>query len=284
MALLAFFAFSVCDVAIKAAGDGTISVFEIGLIVNIFAVPALLLTRHPNERWREFWKMERPVIVHARAACGVIASMCSIYAFTTIPLTQAYALIFLSPIFVTTLSALFLKEVVGIWRWSAVILGFIGVLMVLRPTVQPIELGHLGALGTGFAMSISIILLRGAGERVKRTSLLGMLLVYLFVFNLLGMLIDGINRPTWLQMVLLIAAGFSFAVGQFAYLMAARRGKANQIAPVHYSQLLWAVIFGAMFFAEYPDGMSLLGMAVIAGSGLLTLVRETILQRLRERF
>lgn len=280
LALLAYFAFSICDVAIKAVGGAELSVFEIGLIVNICAAAVLLFTRHPHEKWRDFWKMDKSLIVHARAICGVVASICSIYAFTTIPLTQAYALIFLSPIFVTTLSAIFLKEPVGIWRWSAVLLGFLGVLLVLRPSVQPIELGHLCAIGTGFTMSISIIILRGAGNRVKRTSMLGMLLLYLFIFNLGGMLIRGAHVPSAWQLMFLVVAGVSFALGQWTYLMAARQGNANQIAPLHYSQLIWAGIFGAWFFAEYPDKTSLLGMAVIAASGLVTLLREAVLQRL----
>lgn len=283
LALAAYFLFSVCDASIKAAGGGSLSVFEIGFIVNMAAAAVLLTTRHPGERWRDFWITGRPLAIHARAFFGLVGSLCAIYAFTTIPLAQAYALIFLSPIFVTILSGLVLKETIGLWRWSAVALGFLGVLLVLRPGMQALQPGHLAAMLGGISTGFSVIILRQIGTEAKRTSILGMLLLYLLCLNGIVALVIGIRLPTPTQFLHLLMAGAAYGLGQWALIMAARRGNASQIVPMQYSQLIWAVTFGAAFFAEYPDGIAIAGLAVVGSSGLLTLVRELILQRRQHR-
>ncbi|MCC2611193.1 DMT family transporter [Neorhizobium petrolearium] len=275
LALIAYAAFSVTDASVKAAGRH-LSIFETAFVVNIFAAASLLVTRHPNERWRDFWRTTYPLSVHGRAMCGVVASLCGVYAFTTIPLAQAYALVFLAPLFVTIMSALVLKEQVGIWRWSAVIIGFCGVLLVVKPGIQPFDAGHLAALGTGLGTGTAVIILRRVGGKVKTTSVLGTLIVYLLALNAVAMLIRGIHVPTAKEFALLGLAGVCYGLGQWAFVMAARYGNANQITPMHYSQLAWAVVFGVLIFGEYPDSVALLGICVIASAGLLTVIRERI--------
>ena len=141
-ALLAYAGFSFADASVKALGEH-LSIFEIGFFLNVFAGLILVMIPHPDERWYDFWRMERPFAVQGRAICGVAASLLGIYAFTSIPLTDAYALIFLAPLFVTILSVLVLKEKVGMWRWSGVVLGFAGVLLVVKPGFRDLQWGHL---------------------------------------------------------------------------------------------------------------------------------------------
>lgn len=275
LALLAYAAFSITDASVKGAG-GQLTIFEIAFIVNVFAGLALLITRHPNEKWRDFWRTPYPLAVHGRAICGVVASLCGVYAFTTIPLAHAYALVFLSPLFVTIMSALVLKEYVGPWRWSAVVIGFIGVLLVVKPGYLPFELGHLAAIGTGLGTGTAIIILRRVGGKVKTTSMLGTLILYLLAINAVAMMFRGITVPTWRELALLALAGVCYGLGQWAFVLAARYGNANQIAPMHYSQLAWAVVFGILLFGEYPDALALVGIVVIASAGLLTIIRERL--------
>ena len=115
LALLAYASFSWGDAAIKAIG-GELSVFEIGFFSTLFAGFFIVFTRPRDERWREFWKMERPLAVQARALSGIAAGMLGIYAFTTIPLAEVYSLIFMSPLFVTILSILVLGEMAAMVR------------------------------------------------------------------------------------------------------------------------------------------------------------------------
>ena len=281
LALLAYVLFSCTDALVKATGRAHLSVFEISFVINVVAFGVLLATRHEGERWRDFLRTDHTRAVHGRAICGVISGLAAIYAFTSIPMAEAYSIIFLSPAFVTILSALVLKERIGIVRWSSVALGFAGVLMVLRPGAQNLAWGHLGALATGLAMSGSIIILRGAGRGAKSTSILGTLLLYLLVVSGTMMVVKGVALPTGRELGLLAMAGMAYGLGQWAFLMAPRFGTASQMAPVHYVQLVCAVLFGAVFFSEYPDAMTLAGVGVIAASGLVTLARERRAARLR---
>ncbi|MBN9071689.1 MAG: DMT family transporter [Rhizobiales bacterium] len=275
LALVAYAVYAWGDGFIKSAG-GALSVFEIGFFNVLFAGIFLLFLKPGGERWHGFWRMGRPWAVHARAVSGLAAGICSVYAFTTIPLAETYALIFLAPIFVTLLSVVLLRESVGPWRWFAVAMGFAGVLLVVRPGFRTLELGHLAALAVAFLAACTIILMRSLAEE-KQTTMLGMLIAYGLVFNgLAAAATSSFQLPGWRLMLFLMAAGLCTAGGHRLQLLATRRSPANLIAPTHYSQILWAVVIGAAFFGEYPDWISLVGMAVVAASGLLTLVRERI--------
>ena len=102
LALLAYAAFAWGDASIKALG-GRLSIFEIGFYSSLSASAFLLLSRPREERWLSFWRMRRPWLVQARALTGIAAGILGVYVFTTIPLAEAYALIFLAPLFVLSL-------------------------------------------------------------------------------------------------------------------------------------------------------------------------------------
>jgi len=198
----------------------------------------------------------------------------SVYAFTHIPLAEVYALIFLAPLLVTVLSTVILKEKVGPWRWLAVVAGFAGVMLVVRPGFRDLNLGHLAAFVVAFLAATSVILMRSLAQQEKRTSMLGVLVGYGLLFNGVGAATTSFALPNAMQFVWLALAGAFTAGGQLMQLLAAKYAPANRIAPTHYSQIVWAVILGALFFQEYPDWLSLVGLAVVGGSGLLTMVRE----------
>ncbi|KQZ92770.1 DMT family transporter [Rhizobium sp. Root564] len=274
LGLLAYASFSWGDATIKSLGH-QVSVFEIGFFSILSSAAIIFFTKPREERWREFWRMSRPFAVHARAISGLLAGILGIYAFTTLPLAEAYALIFLSPLFVTILSAVVLKEDIGLWRWSAVFAGIVGVFLVVRPGFKALELGHLAAVGVALLAAMTIVILRSLAGREKRTSIMGVLLVYGLTFN--GILaIPHFHVPTLHQVGAFIIIGICTAVGQITLLTATKIAPASQIAPSHYSQILWAVGIGAFFFAEYPDTLAVFGLIVIASAGLLTMMREKI--------
>lgn len=182
LGLFAYATFSLGDATIKSLGS-QISVFEIGFFSILFSGIFIFFSKPREERWREFWRMSRPFAVHGRAISGLFAGILGIYAFTTIPLAEAYALIFLSPLFVTVLSAVVLKEDIGPWRWAAVLAGIVGVLLVVRPGFKALELGHVAAIGVAFLAAMTIVLLRSLAGKEKRTSIMGVLLVYGLTFN-----------------------------------------------------------------------------------------------------
>jgi drug/metabolite transporter (DMT)-like permease len=274
LALLGYAIYSWGDGMIKSLG-GHLSVFEIGFFNILFAAVFLLAFKPQGETWGGFWHARRPWLVHARAISGLLSGVLSIYAFTTIPLAEAYALIFLAPLFVTVLSVIALKEQVGPWRWAAVIVGFAGILLVVRPGFRELQLGHMAAFCVAFLAAVTITLMRSLADE-KQTTMLGVLVCYTLIVNGLAALATGFAAPDWKILAILFLAGACTAGGNRLQLMAARIGPINLIAPTHYSQMLWAVVIGALFFAEYPDWISIMGLAIVAGSGLLTLVRERI--------
>ena len=275
LALLAYASFSLGDAVIKAMG-GHLGTFEIAFYITLFSGFFLYFTKPREERWRDFWRTRRPLATQARGLSGVLASILGVYAFTTIPFAETYALIFLAPLFVTILSMVFLKEQVGAWRWFAVIAGFAGVMLVVQPGFRVLEPGHLAALSVAFLAAITVVLLRSLAATEKRTTLMGYLIVNGLVINGTLMFATAEALPTLPQAAWLLLGGAFAAGGQFALLAATRTAPANQIASTHYSQIVWAVVLGALFFSEYPDMLSIVGLAVLAGAGLLTVVRERI--------
>ncbi|CDX26447.1 conserved membrane hypothetical protein [Mesorhizobium sp. ORS 3324] len=275
LALIAYASYSCSDAVIKSLG-GQFTVFEIGFFTTLFAGCFLFFTCPAGERWRDFWRTRRPWAVQARAWAGIASGVLSVYAFTTIPLAEVYALIFLAPLFVTILSTVVLKEKVGPWRWLAVVAGFAGVMLVVRPGFRELHLGHLAAFAIAFLAATSVILMRSLAQQEKRTTMLGVLIGYGLVFNGLGAAATSFTVPDGKQLVWLIMAGAFTACGQLLQLLAAKYAPANRIAPTHYSQIVWAVVLGSLFFREYPDLLTLAGLAVLGASGLLTMVREEV--------
>ncbi|PBB80492.1 EamA family transporter [Mesorhizobium sp. WSM3879] len=275
LALVAYASYSWSDAVIKSLG-GQFTVFEIGFFVTLFAGCFLFFTRPADERWRDFWRTSRPWAVQARAWAGIASGVLSVYAFTTIPLAEVYALIFLAPLFVTILSTLILKEKVGPWRWLAVVAGFAGVMLVVRPGFRELHLGHLTAFAIAFLAATSVILMRSLAQQEKRTTMLGVLVGYGLLFNGLGVAATSFTLPDGKQLIWLVMAGAFTAGGQLLQLLAAKYAPANRIAPTHYSQIVWAVVLGSLFFREDPDLLTLAGLAVLGASGLLTMVREEV--------
>ncbi|MFK0386704.1 DMT family transporter [Agrobacterium sp. NPDC090273] len=274
LGLFAYASFSWGDATIKSLGS-QIGVFQIGFFSILFSGIFIYFSRPRDERWRDFWRMSRPFAVHGRAISGLFAGILGIYAFTTIPLAEAYALIFLSPLFVTVLSAVVLKEDIGPWRWAAVLAGIVGVMLVVRPGFKALELGHVAAIGVAFLAAMTIVLLRSLAGKEKRTSIMGVLLTYGLVFNGVASVPEFV-APNLHQILAFAFIGLCTATGQITLLVATRIAPASQIAPSHYSQILWAVAIGATFFHEYPDATAILGLGVIAASGLLTMIREKV--------
>ena len=233
-----------------------------------------VLQRPDGERWRDFWRTKSALGGAGSRLGRHCSGVLSVYAFTTIPLAEVYALVFLAPLFVTILSTLILKEKVGPWRWLAVVAGFVGVMLVVRPGFRELHLGHLAAFAIAFLAAASIILMRSLAAEEKRTTMLGVLIGYGLLFNGIGAATTSFSLPDARQLAWLVLAGAFTAGGQLLQLLAVKYAPANRIAPTHYSQIVWAVILGALFFQEYPDSLSLVGLAVVGGSGLLTMVRE----------
>jgi drug/metabolite transporter (DMT)-like permease len=271
-ALLAYASYSTGDMLIKAVGRGT-DIFVIGFFVTLFAAIPVILARPRGESLADIFRPNFPALLLIRGVSAVAASTCAIFAFTRLPLAEAYALIFLVPAAVTVLSVAMLRETVGWRRWLAVAVGFAGVLVVVRPGFREIGVAHLAGLGVAVFAGFNIVVIRRLVDSEKRIALLGTMTGMLLLFNFV-MMLPGFRMPAPEILGKLAAAGVFSGLGLVLFVRASAFAPANLIAPTQYSQIGWAVIFGAAFFAEFPDAVTYAGLGLVAASGLMTLMRE----------
>lgn len=268
IALAAYASFAFGDAAIKSFGD-SLSVFQIGFFLTIFSFVPALIVRPRGELWRDTYKLRHPWLMQLRGVCGIISMAMATIAFTSIPLAEAYALIFLTPIFVTILSVFILRESMSPSRWLVLAVGFAGVLLVVRPGFKVLEMGHIAAACAAVSASVGAIVLKKVSANERRVSLLGVLLTYALIFNGIAM-IPSFEIPTWHQMGMFLMIGLFGGTGQLLMIAASRRVAANQIAPTQYSQIVWAIILGGLFYQEYPDAVAIIGLVIVVASGVAT--------------
>ncbi|MEO1397393.1 MAG: DMT family transporter [Pseudomonadota bacterium] len=267
----AFALFSGHDSIVKYLG-ATYSVFQILFVAGLFSfVPVTILMAADNRL--DNFRPHHPWLLAARAATNVIAMSAAFYAFSVLPLTQVYALIFATPLLITVLAVPFLGETIRLRRGLAVLVGLIGVLIVIRPGGADFSLGHGAALLAATAGAFGAIVVRKLGRTERAT----VIIPYPMYASLLVMatLQPFVFKPMQLSDMALMAAVGLMAVGaQMCIIAAYRRAAASVIAPVQYSQMLWAVFYGALFFNEAPDLWVGVGSAVIIASGLYIVARE----------
>lgn len=210
-----------------------------------------------------------------RGIMGLSAMFCGFYAATKMPLAEATTIAFTAPLFVTVLAIFFLSEKVQSWRWMATAVGFAGVLIVMRPSQDGLSDAALVALLGAFLAASTLIL-------IKKLPLNESPFVMLFYFGVIATLITLFfsvpvwETPTLWESVLMVIGGLCGSLGQLGFVLGYRVGVASAIAPFDYSRLIFAGVFGAMFFNELPDLTGLLGAAIIIASTLYIARRERL--------
>jgi drug/metabolite transporter (DMT)-like permease len=271
LAFVAYAVFSVSDALIKATGPA-MSVFEIAFFTTTFSIVPVLVTNR-TERWRDIYKLHHPWLVHVRCTTAILGTACVMYAFTHIAFADVYAVGFTTPIVVTMLSVVFLKETVTPQRWLLLVLCFLGVVLVIRPGMRELAPGHIVIMAGAMLGAITTIILRHVAPKERRVSLVGLQVLYSAVFN--GILMfPTFVVPTWQQLAIFAGIGLLGGLGGLLLIIATKQTPANLVAPVQYSQLIWAILFGALFFGEYPDWISIAGMLIVVGAGLLNVLSE----------
>ena len=270
--------FALMAATIKLAYAAEVAPLETIFYRSAFALPIVLAWMAATGSLMA-WRTQRPLAHVWRATIGLSAMMLSFTALDYLPLAEATTIGFAAPLFATILSALILKEQVGWHRWSAVAIGFAGVLLVMRPHGEQIPvIGLMLALGGAFLTSVVFITLRQIG-RTESTSTL------VLWFTILAALAAGTTLPwtarshdgtVWL---ILFAIGALGGIGQILMTASLRFAPVSTVVPFDYAQLLWAVLLGWILFETQPASTTWAGAAIIVGSGLYTLHRERVLGR-----
>jgi drug/metabolite transporter (DMT)-like permease len=218
-----------------------------------------------------------------RSIAGTVAMFCNFAAYTYLPLADATAIGFAAPLFVVILAALMLAERVHIYRWSAVIVGFVGVIIIAGPEASLSRTALYGALfalsGAGLTALAMIFLRRMSAHEHSITIAFYFMLTSAAVS--LTTVVFGWNWPTRAQTAVLIATGLAGGVGQLFLSFSYRYGEASVLAPFDYAAMIWAVVLGYFVFAELPGAQVWLGGAIVISAGLLILWRERQLGRAR---
>jgi drug/metabolite transporter (DMT)-like permease len=219
-----------------------------------------------------------------RSLAGTISMFCNFAAYTFLPLADATAIGFAAPLFVVMLAALMLREQVHIYRWSAVVLGFAGVVIIAGPEAG-VSAG--AAAGAGFALA-GAALTAVAMIFLRRMSAHEHSITIAFYFMLTSASVSlltasfGWNWPTLDEAAVLALAGLSGGIGQLFLSFSYRYGEASVLAPFDYTAMIWAVMLGYFVFGELPTVQVWTGSVFVIAAGLLILWRERMLGRKRE--
>jgi drug/metabolite transporter (DMT)-like permease len=274
--------FAFMAAAIKLGHAAGIPTVELVFYRFAFGLPPLLLwiawSRNPGA-----WRTQRPLAHLWRAAAGLATMILAFSALRYLPLAESTTIGFAAPLFAVMLSALVLGETVGRHRWSAVALGFAGVLVVMRPEASQLPpLGLVLALLAAFGVGVTTITIRQIGRtEATQTTVLW--------FSLLSMLAVGALMPFHAQAhdgrgwLILFALGSFGGVAQLLLTASLRYAPVAVVVPLDYTQLLWAVLLGWWLFADQPPASTWIGAAIIVASGLYTLYREHRLGREKPR-
>jgi len=267
------FAFYASHDAITKHLGAEYSVFQIIFFAMLFAFVPMSIMMLADRKTDNF-RPAHPFLVLSRSALSIVALSCGFYAFTVLPLAEVYSLLFAAPLLITVFSIPILGEVVRLQRWAAVVVGLVGVLIVLRPGTTDLTLGHAAAVTSACASALASVVVRkiGSAERSAVLILYPMLLSML----VMGATLPGVYRPMELTDLMLMAGlGFLSVLAQLCIIAGYRAAPAAVIAPMQYSQILWATVFGFFFFQESPDFYVGVGSAVIIGSGIFVVWRES---------
>ena len=265
--------FTLSSTMVKALGPGY-PVSQIVFFRCLLAFLPLYVAIHRGGGWRVL-STKRPGAHLFRVVVGGLALFIGFYALTLMPLANYFAFTYAAPLFATMLSIPILGEHVGIRRWTAVLVGFAGVLIMLRPGSQPIDYATLMAIGAAFTYALAIIAVRNLARTDSSAATV-------FYFTLAGLLLSAAvlpfewRTPNAREWALLIGIGLLSGVGQLLMTDAYGLAPPSVIAPFDYTSMIWALLLGYFLFGDFPDSLTLVGAAVVIASGVYIIYRETV--------
>lgn len=239
-----------------------------------FAVFAMALSGW-NKPLKQVVRAKRPVLQVVRSLIIVFEILAFVFAVRVLSLAEIHALFASFPLIVTALSAFFLKEDVGLRRWAAVLIGFVGVLIIIRPGLGVFQLEAFVALFTAFLFALYHVITRVvSADDSSDTSLLYMAVIGAAVTTAIGPFFWTEPTPeAWGFLALLSCTG---AIGHLLLIKALENAPASTLQPFNYTLLVWATLMGYLAFGNLPDLWTIIGGGVVVASGLYTIYRERI--------
>ena len=255
--------------------SATIHPFEIALFRNVFALVVVLPWFY---RYGIAPLRTRRFGLHAlRAVFNIMAMLSFFYALSITPLSEVTALGFTAPIFATVLAALILGEVVRARRWTAIVIGFLGTLIILRPGFDAIGLGQILVLFSSMIWACALLVIKTLGRTDSSATIISYMALLMIPLSLVPALFVW-RWPDPLEWAWLIAIGVLGGIGQFCMTEALRQADTAVVMPFDFFKLVWVTVIAWLAFAEHADLYTWIGGAVIFSSTLYIAYRERAAQ------
>jgi len=272
---LGYTLFVVLDTIIKKYLANDYSVFQINFYICLFSFIPTIITIHFLHAWKTL-KNDLILIQLLRGIFGLISGAFVVNSFRSHALNEIYPIMFSAPLFLIILSHFFLGEKVGIRRWSAVLIGFIGVLIVSRPGTIHFTMSYLGLFVSAFLIAINIALVRKFSKNHSSISFTFYAFLSAAIINgLLAM--NNYTIMTFNDTMILVLCGIICGVGGNFLTMASKNLESSVFAPIQYTQLFSGIILGYLVFSDLPDIYEIIGSTIIILSGVYIIYRETII-------
>ena len=267
-AILAYFSFSLLDTIQKTVVIYH-SIFQI-LFLKYFFTLFLSMTESYRKNNQKFYKTNNPRLQITRSVLSIIESGCFVLSFRYLSLADAHSIASLTPVIVVALSAIILREKVNLKTWIAIFIGFIGVLIIMRPGLSIFDPKSMIPLAAAFFLSLYQIVTRKVSEYdSSETSL--------FYTSVVGIILMSFLVPFYWQpmqsfsYLLFLGVGIFFSLGIYFQIIALGFATASVVQPFHYTLILWAIILGYIFYSDFPDVPTIIGASIITLSGIYVL-------------
>jgi len=270
-------AFSVMDVIVKWSEDypvGQVLFFRglCGMIPILFLIP--------KDRYFDFYKTKRPFLHLKRCLAGLIAIVAIFIALRKLPLATVVSITFAAPIFTTILSIFFLNEKVGLYRWMAVIVGFIGIIVISEPGYSSLNIYYLYPIIFCLGLSYVAITIRQLSS-TEPVWLIGLFFsISIFILSLFSIFTEGWVLPSLKDLFLLSMVGILGGLANLWLTQSYKYSEVSLVTPLKYLALVFAIIFGYLFWDEIPTLKTLIGSILVVFSSIIIFRREIYLKRL----
>jgi drug/metabolite transporter (DMT)-like permease len=283
------FLFAGMSVLVRYLGDR----YPVGQVVffrSAFAIVPVVIIYAWRGELEAAIRMSNPFRHLGRGLTAVGAMFCNFSALARLPVVDATAISFVSPLFTVAMSALILKERVRIYRWSAVLVGFSGVLVMLAPRLNLSQsaAAEAGAIGASLAL-LGAIFSAGSTIQTRAMTMTETTSSIVISFSLICAIAGlatwpfGWVTPTWLEFVALVTIGVFGGLAHILLTESYRLAPASLVAPFDYTSMLWALLLGFLVFHEVPSALVFVGAGIIAAAGLFVIWRERQLALQRAR-
>lgn len=271
-AILAYFSFSLLDTIQKTAVIYH-SIFQI-LFIKYFFTLFLSYLESVRKKNHFFYKSKNIKLQLLRSLLSIIESGCFVLSFRYLSLADAHSIASLTPVIVVALSAIILREHVGLKTWIAIFIGFVGVLIIMRPGLSIFDPKSLIPLTAAFFLSLYQIVTRKVSDYDSNetslfyTSFVGIITMSFFAIYYWQTLSNS-------SYLIFFAIGIFFSMGIYMQIIALSFAKASVVQPFHYTLMLWAIILGYIFYNDFPDIFTIFGALIITLSGIYVLKQRS---------